>query len=490
MASSSTEESGCSHHHGVQFLYVCSDCGEELVCQECRHDLHQGHNLTDVSDVIPRKREIIRQYIDELSSTGRQSNDSAGDTEDKLQENRSSFESLRTSIRRQGEAMKGVVEAVVDRLVNVCTDIERSNAKLIENYKTSQERESEIPQVDVCEEVIRSGTDTEVMKLAQMFQSAPLKIKMVNYCPRPLVTAQLQHMLGALTVDGLHHEYQRAKTCTILSQFQHLSTASTCRAIESEQDQAWLSHWGDSVIYRVDQQGLVKEKVCCGVKVRHMALCPETGRVWFCCWEDGTVREILDQPVTRIVTDLSPMSLCVTVDCTVVVGVAGDIRLYTKDGHTVTSNDLPCTQSAVTPHHLACCSQTGDIAVADNDGVVYDEYISGSRTGKHPHIKVMDKQLCIRFRYPDTTRWSDIHQLLRYPYDVCFDRMGDILVADWATHSVLQIDGGRGHLLRTVYTCDAAPHTISQQGGVLWVGLVGRTVRVLKHRVEHEEEDL
>ncbi|XP_033758083.1 uncharacterized protein LOC117340428 [Pecten maximus] len=483
-----TSQSGCARHDGAGMSYVCLDCDEELICRECRDDLHKGHNLHDVSEVLTRKREIIRQYLDSLSLTD-QSEDSVEDTEWKLRENSRTFRSLVERIRKQGEVMKGAIDTIIDRLVKVCAEIEKHNAALLETYKASQHMECRTPGVEICEKLITSGTNEEVMRVAKTCQSRsfPGKTKMVDFRIKPLVTAHLQHMLGKLTVDGLDHEYQLTNTCTILSQFQHVSTASTCRAIGDEQ--AWLSHWADDVIYRVDQQGHVKESVHCGVKVRQMALCPGTGRVWFCCWDDCTIREILDRPETRIVTDQSPMSLCVTADSTVVVGVAGDVRLYTKDGRTISSGEIPCRQSAMTPHHLACCPQTGDIAVADNDGVVYDEYVSKSGTGgKRPHIKVMDKHLNVRFCYPDIDRRGDIHQLLRYPYDVCFDARGDVLVADWATHSVLQVDGGRGHFLRTVYTGDAAPHTVSlQRSGVLWVGLVGRTVRVLKYREEHDE---
>ncbi|XP_021371638.1 uncharacterized protein LOC110462125 [Mizuhopecten yessoensis] len=492
---------GCPRHPGMGFVYVCKSCEDQLLCMECVTDSHNGHTLDKLTDYVAGQKQEIQQFADKLSKTDIPNTE--GDIKECGQQTKTHggrYQKMIEDIKRQGKQMKDDIDSGIDLLVRMCTELEERNACISEKNKstlTKYLREDLKPNLERCQEVLTSGTTVDVTTLAREIRNGVSTgppslsdLQNVEYKPGTISTELLERMLGKLLVDGVDESYKPIPKCELLYEFQTSFVYSNCNTCLNG-DEAWLSHWTDYTIHRVDVKGKVNEEIDCQVKVQSMSVSPTTGRVWLCVVDDRSIREITTggDIVTRFNVENTPGSLCITSDDMVVVGMKGGIQLYTTDGRAVSAGmGGPCRQAAVVPHHMTSCTLTGDVAAVDNDGVSFDDYMAGKNPGKQPSVIVMDKHLNLKFCCKDIgtrkTHGSDIQSSKFHPHDVCFDGAGDVLVMDYVTKSVLLIDRNTGHYMRTVYTSDRSkPMCIClRDDGTLWVGHGNKSTKVIKYK--------
>ncbi|XP_021372621.1 uncharacterized protein LOC110462779 [Mizuhopecten yessoensis] len=491
---------GCTRHQGMGFVYVCKSCEDQLLCMEFVTDSHNGHTLGKLTDYVAGQKREIQQYADKLSKTDIPKTE--GDIKESGQHAKSGrYQKMIEGIRRQGKQMKDNIDNAIDILVRMCTELEKRNADISEKNKTAFTkylREDLKPKLDRCKEVLTSGTTVDVTTLAREIRNGVATIpptlsdlQKVEFKPGTISTELLERMLGKLLVDGVDESYKPIPKCVVLYEFKQPFPYDTCQKCLTG-DEEWLSHWDSETIYRVDLKGKVNEKIECQVRVSSISVSPTTGRVWFCVYGDRSIREIITggDIVTRFYVDNTPLSLCITSDDMVVMGMKGGIRLYTTEGWAVTTGvGAPCRQVSVYPHHMTSCTHTGDVAAVDGDGVLFDDYMAGKKPDKQPSVIVMDKHLNLKFYCKaigtSKTDGRDIQSSKFHPYDVCFDGAGDVLVTEWVTKSVLLIDRNTGHYMRTVYTpSGGTPRCISlRNNGKLWVGhWIGKTTNVIEYR--------
>ncbi|XP_033732087.1 uncharacterized protein LOC117321681 [Pecten maximus] len=417
----------------------------------------------------------------------------------KVKTNGGGYQKVINDIKRQGKQMKDTIDYAIDLLVKMCTELEKLNKSVSEKNKTALTkhlREDLEPKLDRCQQVLTSGTTVDVTTLALEIRNTSIdppssrRLQTVEFKPGTISSELLERMLGKVLVDGKDQSYKPIPTPVALFEFKTSLLYDVCRTCLTG-DEAWLSFWKDEGVYRMDLKGSVRETIECKVKVKSISVSRTTGRVWLCVEDDRSIREITTggNVVTRFNVNNTPASLCITSDDMVVVGMFGGIQLYTTDGRAVSAGaGGPCRQVAVWPHHMASCSLTGDVAAVDSDDVSYDECIAGKNPDKQPHVIVMDKYLNLKFRCKDlgTTKsnGSSNQSSKFYPFDVCFDGAGDVLVTEWITKSVLLIDGNTGRCMRTVYTSDRhEPFCTSLlEDGTLWVGHEGKRTKILKYK--------
>ncbi|XP_069109915.1 uncharacterized protein [Argopecten irradians] len=494
---------GCTHHPGKGFVYVCKTCNNDLICMDCVLDRHNKHELGSLTEYVSKQTHLIQQYEEQLTQTDIPKLErDLKENEKKFKENSKEIGETIHHIKRQGEQMKNDIDKFTDRLVKLCTDLEKLNSDIKENNKTvltKYLREKIRPQLDRCKGARTSGTTDDVIAVAEEIRNRGpdttptiTAFKSVVFKPGIISNAVLDRMLGTVLVDGENQSFRPVPPCKIISSFRTsfpYSHVRTCRT--GDDREAWLSFWKDEQIYRVDQQGNIKKNIKCKVKVISITVSPTTGRVWFCVKEDKSIREITSDGgiVIRFNVESVPLSLCITQEDMVVVGTEWNgIVLYTSDGRKVVDGDgRICRQEAVIPRYMAYCTNTGDVAASDSDNVTFEGYMAGKVPGKQPRLIVMDKHLKLKFqcRYIDGigSQTGGSQQSKFYPYDVCFDRDGDVLVADEVTRSVLLIDGNTGHYLRTVYISDGvSPLSISLQGdSMLWISHFNSDMKVFKY---------
>ncbi|XP_021357927.1 uncharacterized protein LOC110453339 [Mizuhopecten yessoensis] len=490
---------GCPRHPGMGFVYVCKSCEDQLLCMECVTDSHNGHTLGKLTDYMADQKREIQQYADKLSKTD------IPKTEEDIKESgqhakSGRYQKMIEGIRRQGKQMKDNIDNAIDILVRMCTELEERNADIAEKNKTAFTkylREDLRPKLDRCKEVLTSGTAVDVTTLAREIRHGVstipptlIDLQKVEFRHGTISIELLECMLGKLLVNGEDESNKLVAKCVVLYEFQtscHFTTCQTCL----NGKEAWLSFWKNETIYRVDLKGKVKKRIYCQGKVSSMSVSPTTGRVWFCVRNDRSIREFMTDGdiVTRFNVGSTPYTVCITSDDMIVVGMSGGIQMYTTDGRMVSAGaGGPCRQVAVYPHHMTSCTLTGDVAAVDKDGILFDDYMAGKEPGKQPRVIVMDKHLNLQFYCKDIgmtkTDGSDIQSSKFYPFDVCFDGAGDVLVTEFVTKSVLLIDRNTGHYMRTVYTSDGSvPLCISLcDDGILWIGHQYQLIKVTQYR--------
>ncbi|XP_060067875.1 uncharacterized protein LOC132548064 [Ylistrum balloti] len=487
---------GCTRHQGMGFIYVCKSCDDQLICMECVTDIHNGHTFGKLTEYVTSQKREIQQYVDKLSKVD------IPKVEEDIRENETNggqYQAVIRDIKRQGEKMKDDIDRNIDMLVNMCTELEKLNASTSEKNKAELNRylrEDLKPKLDRCQQILASGITADVTTLVREIRNTatdpptPGRLQTVEFKPGSISTELLEHMFGKILVDGEDQSYKPIPTPVVLDDFKTSFHYDVCRTGLTG-DEAWLSYWDSDSVYRVDTKGTMKEKIQCKVKVQSISVSPTTGRVWFCVRDDRSIREITTggDIVKRFDVTDTPYSLCITSDDMVLVGMDGGIQLFTTDGRAVSSRaGGPCRQVAVFPHHMMSCKQTGDVAVVDNEGVRYNNYMAGEEPDKQSYVIVMDKHLNLKFHCKDigTTNpnRSSTQSSKFYPFDVCFDGAGDVLVAELVTKSVLLIDRNTGRCMRTVYTSDGVePLCISlHEDGTFWIGHRDRRIKILQYK--------
>ncbi|XP_069128918.1 uncharacterized protein [Argopecten irradians] len=487
---------GCREHPGMGFVYVCKTCNNDLICMDCVVGRHQKHNLSKLAEFLSEQTQKIQQYEKKLSKYDIPKTESAIN-EEHFKENGKEFRQMIDDIKIQGEEMKREIDKITNRLVNLCRDLVKMNADVKEKNKellTTYLREELEPQLDRCQRI--SGTDDDIIAKAwEILSTGPTtplaltSLRVAVFQPGNISNAVLGRMLGSLLVEGENTSFRAVPPCAVISSFKTSFDYDECRTCRSS-DEAWLSYWDEEQIYRVDQKGNVRKKIECNAKVHSIAVSPTTGGVWFCVKEDKSIRDITSDGniVTRFNVGSNPLSLCITQEDMVVVGMTDDIKLYIAHGWRVTNaSGHVCTQEAVVPHHMAYSITSGDVAVTDSDYESFGNYLAGKESGKQPSVIVMDKHLKLKFqcRYIGgmESQAGDSQQFKFYPWDVCFDGAGDVLVSEKVSKSVMLIDGSNGHFLRTVYVPDAGiPRCIYLQDSSALMIAHENEIKIIKYR--------
>ncbi|XP_033730601.1 uncharacterized protein LOC117320011 [Pecten maximus] len=477
---------GCTRHPGMGFVYVCESCENKLICVDCVTDSHNGHTLGKLTDhVVDQKREI-QQYVHELSKTDTSKIEELKDVR-VYETNGGRYQKVISDIKRQGKQMKYDIDSAIALLVKMCTESEKINRDISDKNETADLtkhlREDLKPRLDRHEQELTPDATVDVTTLGREMENtsidppSPGRLQTVEFKPGTVSSELLERMLGKVLVDGEVQSYKPIPFPVLLSDFKTSFLFDVCRTCPTG-DTAWFSHWGDEYVYRLDIKGNVKEEIKCELEVQAISVSPTTGRGWLCVCEDQSIREITTGGaiVTRFTVHHTPASLCITSDDMAIVGMEGEIQIYTTDGRAVSDGaGSPCRQMAVWPHHLASCKQTGDVAAVDSEGLSYDEYIGMEESDIQPHVIVMDKYLNRKFIVKDfgtTESKGTANQPKCYPHDVCFDSSGDVLVTETVTKSVRLIDGSTGRCMKTFYESYVhVPCCISlHEDGTFWIG--------------------
>ncbi|XP_060083506.1 uncharacterized protein LOC132562760 [Ylistrum balloti] len=461
---------GCTYHQRMGFIYICKTCDDELICTDCVLDRHNKHDLGKLTDYVSEQKLQIRRYQEKLSRNDvpKLEND-IKENDENFKKSSRQFCKMIEEITRQGKEMKNEIDRLTEKLVLLCKNIEKINADITENNKTALTKhmgEEVRPQLDRCLQVLSYGVTDDVITVAKQVRDNSTSpppvgtLKTGVFKPGTVQTGLLEWMLGTVLVDGENPEYHPTAKSSLVSSFV-TSFPFTDIRVCSTGDEAWLSFCKGDKIHRVDQKGNIKERIECRVKVYSITVSPTTGRVWFFVMEGKSIRECTSDGNTliRFMVKSVLWSLCITREDMVVVGTSGEIVMFTTDGRRVADGqDRVCRQEAVIPVRLSYCTQTGDVIVADVDGIGCDDYMAGKKPGKQPRVIVMNKHLKLKFKCQNIdameSQTSESRQSKFYPTDVCFDGDGDILVAELVTKSVVLIDGNKGHSLRTIYIPD------------------------------------
>ncbi|XP_069128385.1 uncharacterized protein [Argopecten irradians] len=318
-----TPDSGCSRHGGLEFVFVCKTCDNELICLDCVLDFHNKHDLVKLMEHASDQKHKMQQYTEKLSKSD------IPKLESEILENGKSWTKtskelmeMNNDITRHGDQMKKEIDKISDRLVALCKNLEQMNRETKEKNKSvlTDFLRGKLRQQDRCQQALTSDISTKAIEVAKEIRNTepitsptPIARKSAVFEPGTVSNVLLNQMFGKVLVDGESVSFQQSPPCIVISSFLASFPYDACHTCRSG-DEAWLSYWDAEQIYRVDQTGSILEKIECRVNVNSIAISPKTGRVWFSVKEDKSIREVMSDStvVTRFNVKYVPRTLGIT----------------------------------------------------------------------------------------------------------------------------------------------------------------------------------
>jgi len=541
----SNGSSECSYHKDEDVSYVCVNCDWVLVCQKCVTEFHQGHSMADLDKVIPKKAKTIKKFIKKCEGTfiPKLDNDIQS-IHDKLHENSTKIQKIVSDIKEHGESLKAQIDAVTKTMVTRCKDLHQENRSNMMTYKTEILTLHDITENKLQEykQVLESGNKFLVYDFEQElpspdnaeFPDAPI-LFLADFTPGITFPDQdLEHVFGAITIrdemcreasfdqmpseekgivtsddlivnfpfekqqstsrstsykesspeepeSGGNEEPEPSEVGDILYEFQspHAIDSISCKQFKNT---CVLLEKGSKQVDFINEAGTVKHTVMSKAVIHDICISPVTARLWICTNDSVIEKAPANIPALKLRPGNDLCSICVTASDHIIVGSPLKVLIYNLEGkkRCKTKPGL-----IAYPVKLAACSKTNRLAVVDSDTTDFG--------GKdEPHVKVLSPALEMLFKFTGETilqretthNDNKITSCSIDPRDVCFDSVGNLLMAEAAGCSI-HILNTSGKFIRTFYTDNLPPVAIHlQMNKKLWVGFGknSKTVKVIKYQ--------
>ncbi|XP_021358202.1 uncharacterized protein LOC110453549 [Mizuhopecten yessoensis] len=459
----------CIHHNGKQLDLYCEEC-HELACTKCLSTIHKKHHLCDLSEITPKKKEDIQNFIDKIENVDLVEIDqyiTATDTQ--LKDNVSHFEKLSQQLKTQTNRFKQELDLLTAQTLCLYQQMEEDNTKLLQTYKQDLEIYSTQlkQQVQECRVVLQRGSDIQIYKIECDIQSPvtlPVKLTLctASFTPNRNPQSQLEQALGKvrpstpqrskrthpLFVFPVHSLMPRAKVLEEWYSSFHIT--SICPTTEG---QVWTSSYSKTLTL-LDRKGNVIQEVEHNTDIMDISLSSTTNTLWICDQKNNITELVSGRLVHRFSIREEALNICITASNHVIVGMAKHISKFTTEGELVLSTSTARTENPLVciPWRISECPVTHNVAVVewdikdddDDDDDVDDD-------GKH-HVVVMDTDFKELFEYD-----GEVPHTYQpgggpfYPYDVVYDSKGNLVIADCFNNRVLLISG-LGEFLRIIHT--------------------------------------
>lgn len=201
---------------------------------------------------------------------------------------------------------------------------------------------------------------------------------------------------------------------------------------------------------------------------QHLWLCSsENLSVWECCTCTSS-----ETPVLRFKTELSPRSLCATMDGHIIVGMDQILTKFTKEGKPLFSTkDFQVGNNSLvySPSKITECPVTQNIAVLDRNWSVEEQQYRS-------YILVMDLEFQEVFRYKGQGVAPNHRQSFRRgqyrfdPVDIKYDSIGNLVIGDRQGRNLqLFLINGEGQLTNLLHTDTLPTQALGiERRNILW----------------------
>ncbi|XP_021357782.1 uncharacterized protein LOC110453240 [Mizuhopecten yessoensis] len=485
----------CSAHRNKDVILHCTEC-KILVCLSCSISTHNGHTLTEISDIALQKKDVLQDFIHDIENNKLiQLQNEMQSIENKIHENDTNFKDLGQQVKTQGEVCKKQIDVLTDEFVSICDSLEKDNRDLLLKYKEDlqQRYTSLLEQMRECKEILQTGTDILVYDSAsdlsaEEIPEAPV-LHEADFHPCALITYQLRKALGMLnTSSGPPNASSEkigskaiAEGSTLLEEFLDESVCLTkfkspidCTSVCPTTSGAWLCDNESNVLLLVDAKGQTMQRIKYPDSNIMDISISQAGNLWFCCCENFSINEVPASsivPITRFEADTWPTCICITKDGNVAVGTKnanfpeGKLFIYTTEGQSILSTSANKKGSGLgTPHSISECSVTGNFAV--NSWEKEGDNGTWSR-----RIVVYDKKLKFKFDICEDGSEGKTVKTSFCPRCAVYDSNGHLLID---LINVVKVLEGTGQYLRTINIQDENSTIVAigvQRDDVLWVHL-------------------
>ncbi|OWF50913.1 uncharacterized protein LOC110449865 [Mizuhopecten yessoensis] len=500
----------CSHHPDRKFDMVCITCKDEPICRKCISTTHIKHTCAEMEGYYDTKKDSFLRLVQKADAKVKGMNGKMKRLKKLQDQNQKTIDETVNEVKVRGRELKSKIDKVTENLIDECKSIGTKNddamAKLEETLEKSM---NDLKQtIQKCKIVIGCEKFEEYALMERNLRSQVLrKAEQLPVLSTPSLSSnvenssceQLQNAYGSLSKKdwrldkmGMSEEdftpvvnqpaQKPAKlfTVSVLASFE-LSAQKYIRSVwPVDEHKSWVICGGSNEAHLVSAKGdmVQTSKVDEGVWITDVTCTADESKTMVCCG-DGTIREILPSGdcKTMFHTECYANSLseaeqegCVTVcrhreQNLVRATFKGKIMQTINFG--ADGKPLFCK-----PVCIRVNRSNGDMVVLE--------------ANSPRHVVVFDKDLNLLTRYQGNGEYLGEHdengsdQDEFQPWDVCFDRQGNIMIADGRTKSLILVDR-HGQTIRTLFDDDIGPTCMGMcKNGDMWVGFDYGNVKVIR----------
>ncbi|XP_069139295.1 uncharacterized protein [Argopecten irradians] len=494
----------CIHHTRKSVEFLCEGCNE-LACTTCvgSRDHHRGHELTELNEIAEKQKLEMIKFIKEVENIKLPHIKENKESIDKeMSETVDYFDKMETTIQERGVKLKKEIDGLINGSTALCRKMKAENVQRLTEYKKCLEdgQEGLAKQLHECKTHLQDSSVIELCDVGRTFRSLALNIPEI---PRlhtavfeepPQFRCYLELALGTLTANDLSTEQSGASTelpsqmmestSTVLPsakivEYSLLPQTSIMGRFHTERignrisptgsEKVWISY--SDILQLVDKKGIEQKKIQFNVRITDISISPRTKNIWVCSESDSSITEcVKGNPILRFHCKSKPICLCVTATNEILIGMSQRVTRFSQHGKPLNSTKSPTTEHVLIhlPQKIAECRLTQDVAVVERQS---EDEISKKQ------VIVMDKGFGVKFRYVGNTLGSDG---AFDPWDVTFDTVGNILIADSNNHSVLLVSSD-GTFLKTVFTDERSTQAICLDKNLVLWAVFGDVVKRLQY---------
>ncbi|XP_061167713.1 uncharacterized protein LOC133176621 [Saccostrea echinata] len=459
----------CEIHHTKEIDILCEECNVPL-CSRCTTmQGHRGHQFTDLETLYTDKFELCQKQISKIHNYFiPTSQDLQREVQEDATEVKQIMNNIRTSMKAEAESLKNMVDTVLSENMEELHQIEKS---LLEKLKSQEKTFDDYIAYlsDLVKEFQSYLSSTELTNFTTKLpenlkiQSIPetTKASTPEFSPAQYNKKDVAELLGKITVTDKKGELRSVKPMEIASistsmkstseqtkQDKHVKSdkkqtmslsASVTKVREfnvpgvdnvrhislDQSDRLWISDWNGNLV-QTDLQGNVIQKIKTSGGSEGYHTVTQDGDLIFTDKDKKVINRITqDNNITEFIKtgDWIPLSIHsshINGDLLVGMwtGIEGKVTRYNKTGKELQNiqRDNKGQELYELPHYITE-NINGDICTSDiSNGVVVV-----NKSGQH------------RFSYTG-------QELRFYPYGICTDVLGHILVCDDYSYTVHLLD--------------------------------------------------
>ncbi|XP_033724919.1 uncharacterized protein LOC117314930 [Pecten maximus] len=482
-------QTACVHHKGKQLELYCETC-QDLVCLKCLFSGHKGHIVCELSDITPKKKQDIKNFIDRASQHDLvQVGKYIDSTQTLLKDNDSKFEKLSHQLKMQTDKIKEGLDKLTATTLSLYQKMKEDNTKLIEKYKQDLEMYDKQlkQQIQECKTALQRGSDIEIYDTGYEIHF-PVKpvLGTASFTPNKTPDGNLKLALGNVITsvqgDTSTEKDPSVSTSDNNSQLQsstqqqqqsgdkgdkaviRYKLLSETKVVEEwkspcvigsichTDDGVWTSDYYSNTLTLLDRKGTVKRKATHRTTINNISVSSKTNTLWICDRENNIHEQVSGyQFIRRFSTEEVPRCLCVTASNDVIVGMPKHISKFTIHGKLlITTKDTGSeTPFVCSPYRITACPVTHNVAV-----ICFSEMVGGDGD---KHVVIMNKDfqkifICIG-DIPNTGEllYDGVRNLIMgsmdesfNPSGVVYDSLGNLIIGDFNNHRVLLLSGVSG----------------------------------------------
>ncbi|XP_021342437.1 uncharacterized protein LOC110442899 [Mizuhopecten yessoensis] len=507
----------CTEHNGRPLELYCEKC-DKLVCLKCHLSTHKGHDVCELSDITPTKKQDIQNFIDRTEQNELvQLREYIKSTDTLLRDNTSNFENLSHKLKKQTDKLKQDLDFLTAQTLSLYHKMEEDNTMLIRKYKQDLEMyNKQLGQlIQECKAALQHGSHIEIYDTGCEIHSqisVPVKPVLGTASFTPNKTPQNHLKLALGKFDALD-QASTNQDGSVIRTSGGQEPSSTSQQSEPKGKKAvtmykllpqtkvleeWRSPVGinsicptaDGQVYGVyhsktltllDRKGKeIQEVKHRRTIIKDISLSPTTHTLWVCDRENNIMELVSGGLKHRFSTKETPRCICVTACNHVILGMTNNISKFTPQGQMVLTTSATGTGKPLvcTPGRIPECPVTHNVTVVHRN-------IKGDGGDGTRHVIVIDTDFRELFVYrgdiPSTYKQSSHKGVEPFdPQSVVYDSVGNIIIGDWDNYRVLLISG-RGEFLRIIHTdTDCTCAVGVDREDVLWA-VFGRNVKLLQY---------